>query len=223
MNLIEDDDIRYYQYDPLWWEKIKNKNQKLKDSSENKRIKNELKTKKEKIEKIEKIQKEKKCTPDYLNEYKRKWRAEHREQYNEYQRQYRQTKAEQRNAAKRLVYEQNKLTQREKAKKHYHEGRGKEWYIENKERLKMLRKIRNEKNKGIINEKLIEYKKKYYQENKDRLNARRRAKSEEKKQKQRELNRKYYINNKDKIKEHKKEYYKNKTLANNNESISMVV
>jgi len=149
MSLVEKDDIR--EYDPRLWEKLKAKNLIIREKAE---------------QRAQRV----KVTAD-KKKYVKEYRQENKEQYNAYQRQYRQKKNEKR----KEQYEKQKLSAREKAKKHYHEGRGKQWYHENKERLKELRKNRIVTKESKANDYL--YKLSYYEKNRDLINAKRREKA----------------------------------------------
>lgn len=79
----------------------------------------------------------------------------------------------------------------------------KEWYEQNKDKLKELHKQYYEQNK----DKIKELNKQYKEDNKDKIKEVNKKYYEDNKDKLKELNKQYYQDNKDKIKEQKKQYY----------------
>jgi hypothetical protein len=89
------------------------------------------------------------------------------------------------------------------------EGRTmKEWYEDNKQRMKEYGKVYREKNK----DELMQYHKQYYEANRDKLNEASRENSKEhykaNRERYQELHKRYYEDNKEKMREKHREYSK---------------
>jgi hypothetical protein len=82
----------------------------------------------------------------------------------------------------KVKIQKEKLDRNERRKKNYEQNRehylstGKKWYHENKERLKELRKIRDENKTKAQKATKYLYNRAYYEQNKDELNKKRREK-----------------------------------------------
>ena len=128
--------------------------------------------------------------------------------------------------AKRRVYQKELYAKtkdkRSSYQREYYNGRGKEWYLENKERLLKLRKERYKLEKLDIqlNVQRYHYQKQYYKDNRDEINKKRREKAKALrtkvvlKEEDKTYDQKYYELNKDRILETKRIKYQNKKESN---------